>query len=723
MTETRNNRQRRIRIGIDVGGTFTHAVAVETAGFSLLAQVKVPTTHTATEGVARGIIDSLHLLLEEGHIDPDDILLIAHSTTQATNALLEGDVAPVGIIGMGKGIEKSKAKTETKVGDIELAPGRFLKTFHRFLDTTNGISKPEIQKAIEELKSEGAQVFVASEAFSVEDPTNENLVVETCIEQNLPAANTHEISQLYGLRIRTRTAVINASMLPRMMETADMTEQSVRRAGINAPLMIMRSDGGIMDVGEMRRRPILTMLSGPAAGVAAALMYARITDGIFLEVGGTSTDISAIKNGKSLVKTATVGGHRLYLRTLDVRTVGIAGGSIPRLRNNKIADVGPRSAHIANLGYASFTNIPRGAKPSLELIQPRKDDPDDYIKLSCGGKSFTLTPTCAANILGLAPENDPAKGNPDTLRESFALLAEHLGATPRDAARQILDKSFPRAANVVEDLIEDYKLDRNLLTLSGGGGGALAIVPCTAEKMGLPFEIAPNAPVISAIGAALAMVRDMIERSVVNPTDKDILKIRKEAEEAVVRMGAHPDSVEVQVEIDPQKNLVRAVATGSTELRTRDLSREALLMKDLEQAVRKSVRGEIIDFACIGEAGGLHIFRVETEQKRLMGLLKKREAQYRIIDSEGIIRLQIARGEGMIRTKRDMEGGALRDFIERHTQYGDAGRSLPGFFILFRGRILDLSGLLSASHIVSLAGVELARLGDDESVAALVNIV
>jgi len=716
---TSSSRKRHIRVGIDVGGTFTHAVAIDAKTFEIVAQRKVPTTHTAAVGVAQGIVDSLHQMLDAGHISPDEVILIAHSTTQATNALLEGDVATVGIVGMGGGLEKRPARRQTNIGDIELAPGRYLHTLHQFIDTSTTPDNDTIRRVIDHLRCEGAEVIVATEAFGVENPQNERRVSALAAEMGLPATAAHEITQLLGLRMRTRTAVINASMLPKMMETATMTEDSVRRAGIRAPLMIMRSDGGIMDIEQMRRRPILTMLSGPAAGVAAALMYARVTDGIFLEVGGTSTDCSAIRNGKALVKSAQVGGFQLSVRTLDVRTLGIAGGSIPRIRNKKVVDVGPRSAHIAQLGYAAFEEIGT-AEIQLDFVEPRSGDPKDYARLRAGTKAFTATPTCAANFLGLVPDDAPAHGNLKNIRWSLAAMSEALGEVSEErVARMILDRSFPEIANVVEDLIDDYDLDRKLLTLSGGGGGAWALVPYTASKMGLPHEIAPNAPMISAIGAALALVRDTVERTVIGPSEHDILAIRREAEDSVARMGADRSTIEVQVEIDPQKNILRAMATGATEFRSRDLAKAALGAEDLESHVRRSIREPVVALESLGDIGGLIVYEACTEKPRFFGLGRQEYPQIRVIDRQGIIRLQLTHGDGFV-SRRGQLLARLRPFVQARTIYGDAGKNLPDVFIVFRGRILDLTGLQSFDQIQTLVNVELDPLSSDENVAALV---
>ncbi|WP_461029495.1 hydantoinase/oxoprolinase family protein, partial [Streptomyces sparsus] len=336
-----------VRVGIDVGGTFTDAVAVDARTLALVGQVKVPTSHHHEDGVAHGIVEALDRLLAEVGAEPADVTFLAHGTTQATNALLEGDVATVGLIGVGRGTAAVLTRRLARLDRLHLTPGKKLPL--RYAHVDDPTDRTAARSAAEQLKAAGAGALVATEPFSVDVPDGELAVLDAAGDLGLPMTAAHQITSLYGLHKRTRTAVVNAAILPRMLATADVVDAAITKGGITAPLMVMRCDGGVMSLDEMRRRPLLTVLSGPAAGVAGALMQERVSEGVFLETGGTSTDISVIHRGKVAVRHATILGKTSYLSALDVRTVGVGGGSMVRLAAGRgaVTTVGPRSAHIA----------------------------------------------------------------------------------------------------------------------------------------------------------------------------------------------------------------------------------------------------------------------------------------------------------------------------------------------------------------------------------------
>lgn len=695
--------QRGIRIGIDVGGTFTDAVALDHRTLEVVARVKVPTTHDAPEGVARGVIEAIRAVLRQAGVEPAAVRFIAHGTTQATNALLEGDVACVGVLGLARpGFEAWRSRSETRIGRIPLAPGKAIETRHRLLVWPRDAAR--LGDAVAELRAAGAAVLVAAAPYAVDDPSRELAAMEAARAAGLPATGTHEVSRLYGLRARTRTAVVNASILPKMVETADMTEAAVREGGIRAPLMIMRCDGGVMSVAEVRRRPIYTILSGPAAGVAGALMHERLVDGLFLEVGGTSTDISCVRGGRVMLEYARVGGHRTYLRGLDVHTVGVAGGSMIRVAGRRVVQVGPRSAHIAGLPYACFARPADLEGARLELRAPRPGDPPDHAVLrGRGGQAFALTLTCAANLAGYVQPGDYAAADPDVARLAFLPLARALGVTPEEAARLVVAQAVRQVLPTVRALLARYGLPAAEVVLVGGGGGAATLVPAVAEALRVPHRIARNAPYISTIGVALALVRDVVERTIPNPTPEDLLRVRREAEEAALAAGAAPGTVEVELEVDRARGIVRATAMGATELRAPEGAREPAVGAELDAHAAALLHQPPERVRPLARTGRWTAYGVDGVSAG---------GPVCVLDERGLPRVRARQAHVAVAPVGELVPHALRA-VAAATRYGDAGAVLPHLHLFVGQRHADLGQPMDAEAAAALLRAELEGYPQD----------
>lgn len=695
---------RKVRMGIDVGGTHTKAVAIDNDTHEIIGKSSVKTTHDDEFGVATGVVTSFVNCMKENGIAPEDVIFVAHSTTQATNALLEGDVAKVGILGTAKGLfESFLAKRQLRINDIDLGTGRFIHIVDEFLRAKD-FSPETVNEKLDLLENKGAEVIISSSAFGVDDGGPEQLIQEEANKRGLMASTASEITKLYGLTRRTRTAAINGSILPKMLDTASQTEASVRNAGVEVPLMIMRGDGGVMDITEMKKRPVLTMLSGPAASVMGALMYLRTSNGVYFEVGGTSVNIGVIKNGRPAVDYSIVGGHKTYISSLDVRVLGVAGGSMVRVSRDGVVDVGPRSAHIAGLDYAVFSDPADLEGCEVDLFQPKEGDPDDYVRVKLkNGSYLTITNSCAANVLGLVSPDDFSYGNVEAARLAMQPVADYAGITVEELAEQILHKAYEKIEPVIMELAEKYKLSHDQISLIGVGGGAASLIGYCADKMDIRYKIPENAEVISSIGVALSMVRDAVERVVPNPTPEDIRSIRQEAIDRTVESGAAAETVEVHVEIDSQTSKLTAIALGSTEVKAMDLLSAASEAELLELAAEDmGVSPEQLAISLNGQFFKI-ISRTDGDEA------------IRILDTKGFIKVQSSSGVASEILAKDNEQ-VVTDLYEDLAVFTTDSVLRPDFYICVGPRIMDFNGSMDLEQILLLMSVELDMLDPDEKV-------
>jgi len=333
-------------------------------------------------------------------------------------------------------------------------------------------------------------------------------------------------------------------------------------------------------------------------------------------------------------------------------------------------------------------------------------------------EKFALTPTEASNYLGLVAVAGHGQANARTIRDFFETFGAKLRKHPKELAERVLTIAAEKIKPVIHQLAREYKFDVDLMQFVGGGGGASAIVPFTAKHMGVSHVIVDNSEVISAIGAALGMIRDSIEKTVINPTEADILALRQEAAASVIGMGAIPETIEVSIEIDSKNKKVIASAMGTSELRTKDIDIQKLSEDRLIAICIASLRTAREHISVAGRTSFLYAIVASETRRRFFGIVTTRSQQLRVIDKEGTIRLQIrdcivdSVQNGAVKSK-------ITEMIETLTTFGDAGALVPNIYLLVSAKIVDLTGLIKESQIMALVDLELSKALSDEEVVVI----
>jgi N-methylhydantoinase A len=349
------------RIGIDVGGTFTDLVAVDDFGGASLA--KVPST-PADPSI--GVLAGLQLLADGLSLERAALLAetgrIVHGTTVATNALLERRGAKVGlltteghrdVIEMREGLKDDRYNLRLPPPE-QLVPRKLRLGVRERMRADGRIETPldpaSLDRAIAVLEHEQVEALAVCYLHSWRDPRHERATHEA-VKQALPgvyvALSSEVLPQIKEFE-RVSTTVVNAYVGPALSSYLDGLERRLVAAGYAGPTLIIQSHGGVAPIDESSRLAAGAVLSGPAGGVAGSVYAARLLDEgnlIPFDMGGTSTDISLIVDGRpSLAASRRVAGQTIALSSLDIASIGAGGGSIARVDAGGILHVGPQSA-------------------------------------------------------------------------------------------------------------------------------------------------------------------------------------------------------------------------------------------------------------------------------------------------------------------------------------------------------------------------------------------
>ena len=492
------------RLGVDVGGTFTDLLLFDDATGDFWRDKTPSTPHDSSEGILNGV----EAICAAAGVSPKDIEVFLHGTTVATNAVLEGKGARVGLVttegyrqvmqiarsfvpgGLAGWIVWPKPTPMAALEDtVEVkgrmdAQGREL----RPLDEAN------VRAQLEKLKAQGIEALTVSLMNAYLNGAHEKRIGEIAQEimPDVPLSLSHVVLPEMQEYERTLTTVANAAVRPLVGRYVRNLRAKLAKVEMTGKLSLLRSDGGLMSSQKAEEHPVALLMSGPAGGVTGALWVAKnagLKNILTLDVGGTSTDVALIENGEPRrVRTTEVGHLSVRASSLDVKTVGAGGGSIayvPEL--TKALRVGPQSA---------------GAVPG----------PAAYGK---GGELPTVTD--ANVVLGYLPENllgGTFKLDRPAATKAVQTIADGLGITLMAAARGIIDIVNENMFGALRMISVQQGYDPRDFALMGFGGAGPLHVNAVARLMGSYPAVSPVSPgVLCALGDATTRARTETARS------------------------------------------------------------------------------------------------------------------------------------------------------------------------------------------------------------------
>jgi N-methylhydantoinase A len=521
------------RVGIDVGGTFTDVVVARPGGVDVL---KVPSTPDAPD---RGVLHGLDAAEERAGMEPERVTFFAHGTTVATNALLEREWAETALVttaGFRDVLEIGRQdRPDLYALDAE-KPAPVVERDRRFevaerLDRRGEVVDPfdadDAHRVARAVADSDAESVAVAFLFAFEDDAHERRMADLLREEtDVPVSCSADVLPEIREYERTLATAMNAGLEPVMGEYLGSLETGVADVGIDVPVTVMASSGGTMAASAARERPVDTLLSGPAAGVQGAAHVASeagVSDLLTMDMGGTSCDVSLVRDGDPVVTTeGIVGDYPLAVPMVDVHTIGAGGGSVAWVDEGGSLRVGPNSA---------------GADPG----------PVCYGR---GGTEPTVTDAQA--LLGRidpgAMLSDPA--DESAISEAMCSVADPLGMSVEDAARgvvRVANANMERALRVVS--VERGHDPREFALVAYGGAGPLHAAELAAA-LDTPEVVVPrSAGVLSALGllitdtvyeAGITAVRSWSE---VDPADliRRFEEMEREGRDRLADDGFPPD--------------------------------------------------------------------------------------------------------------------------------------------------------------------------------------